>query len=952
MTKMIGRRVFTRLVAIGAMLALPVMGYAQEATLSGTITDSTGGVLPGVTVTALHDATGNTFVAVTDGRGAFRLPVRTGAIRVTVELTGFTTVTRGVELLLGQTAVVNLQMAPSTVQESVTVTGEAPLIDVSSSTMSGNIDPRQMQELPVNGRNWQDLSLLAPGSRANAGGESPVPRDTGAYQINMDGQQITNNVAGSAFGNPRYSRDAIAEFEFVANRFDATQGRSSGVQLNAISKSGTNTPTGSFSGYFRSDRFNAADPVAKRVLPYSDQQMSTTFGGPLRKDRIHFFLNYEYEREPQTFIYTTPYPRFNFDQTGTRREYKAGARLDFQFSPKMRLAVRGNKWKHALPYDARYTGGGDKTPSSAVNLDRGMDQLFASFTQVLGTRAVNEVKLGYAGFNWDEHSYVKWPNHPAGFGVGAPSIQLRGLTIGETHNQTPQKIGQELYSVRDDFTFSYNKGGRHDLKVGGEYLYDMTWMFVCNRCNGLLDAQGGPIPANIESLFPNLMDVSTWNIASLSSISRKYVVGVGGWKQYAPRKVYAGWAQDDWVIRRRLTLNLGLRYDLETGVFSERIEFLPFLKANRPSDTNNVGPRAGFAYSLNDRTVIRGGAGKYFAEISGQPSFWTIRYTQQIHPEILNDGRPDFAVNPFNGPVPTYAQALRTTCAVSPGPTCVRREIPSQLAAADMQIAYSYQGSIGMQRQLGSSTAVEADYVTTRARAELFTRPNINLSYNAATGVNYPFTDISRRPYPDFGLINQFRSEGWSNYHALQTAFTKRMSRGWQGSATYLLSVLRDAQSAPAPFKVAPDLGGEYSLSASDQRHRAVFNGIWQLPHALQLSGLYFFGSGERLSTQYGGDLRQTGATGGRLRPDSTVMPRNNLVGHPIHRVDLRIQRRFQLAKHAGVDGILEVFNLFNHANYGSYVTAESNSNYGKPSSNTNVAYQPRMLQLGFRATF
>ena len=223
MTKMISSRVFTLLVAIGVMLALPVIGYAQEATLSGTVTDSTGGVLPGVTVTALHEATGNTFLAVTDQRGAFRLPVRTGTMRVTVELTGFATVNRSVELLLGQTAVVNLQMAPSTVQESVTVTGEAPLIDVSSSTVSGNIDPRQMQELPVNGRNWQDLSLLAPGSRANAGGESPVPRDTGAYQINMDGQQITNNVAGSAFGNPRYSRDAIAEFEFVANRFDATQ---------------------------------------------------------------------------------------------------------------------------------------------------------------------------------------------------------------------------------------------------------------------------------------------------------------------------------------------------------------------------------------------------------------------------------------------------------------------------------------------------------------------------------------------------------------------------------------------------------------------------------------------------------------------------------------------------------------------------------------------------------
>src|SRR5207244_8802833 len=186
MRKLFSSRVFAS-IAIAAILAVPALGYAQEATLSGTITDSTGGVLPGVTVTALHEATGNTFVAVTDQRGGFRLPVRTGAFRITIELSGFATATRNIELLLGQTAVVNLQLAPSAVQESVTVTGEAPLIDVSSSTVSGNIDPRQMQELPVNGRNWQDLSLLAPGSRANAGGESPVPRDTGAYQINMDG---------------------------------------------------------------------------------------------------------------------------------------------------------------------------------------------------------------------------------------------------------------------------------------------------------------------------------------------------------------------------------------------------------------------------------------------------------------------------------------------------------------------------------------------------------------------------------------------------------------------------------------------------------------------------------------------------------------------------------------------------------------------------------------------
>ena len=149
-----------------AILTLPTSAHAQqEAVVSGRITDSSGGVLPGVTVRAVHEATGNTFQAVTDGLGAYRLSVRVGGVRVIAELQGFTPATRVVELLLGQTAVVNLQMAPAGVAENVTVSGEAPLIQTTTSTLGGNIDPRQVAELPVAGRNWITLAMLAPGSR-------------------------------------------------------------------------------------------------------------------------------------------------------------------------------------------------------------------------------------------------------------------------------------------------------------------------------------------------------------------------------------------------------------------------------------------------------------------------------------------------------------------------------------------------------------------------------------------------------------------------------------------------------------------------------------------------------------------------------------------------------------------------------------------------------------------
>ena len=234
-----GCRILSRLMVIGTLVVLPAASaYAQgEAIVSGTVADTTGGVLPGVTVTATHEASGNTFTAVTDERGGYRLPVRVGLYRITAELPGFTTFTRsGVELLVGLQVVANLEMKPSTVQESVTVTGEAPLVDTTKSSVGGNINPRQMENLPLNGRNWMDLTMMAPGSRINAVTNDLPATGAGAnpgnFQINIDGQQVTQSLFYS-FGQAHFSRDAIAELS-VTGRFDASQGRSSGIQVNAV----------------------------------------------------------------------------------------------------------------------------------------------------------------------------------------------------------------------------------------------------------------------------------------------------------------------------------------------------------------------------------------------------------------------------------------------------------------------------------------------------------------------------------------------------------------------------------------------------------------------------------------------------------------------------------------------------------------------------------------------
>src|SRR3984893_693796 len=507
------------LLLVCALLALPVDGYAQEATISGTVTDATGAVLPGVTVTAVLEASGNNFGTVTDARGDFRIPVRIGVYRITTELQGFRTATRtGVELLVGQTVNVNLQMTPAGVAESVIVTAQAPLIETTTSSLGGTIDPRQVSELPSQGRNWMSLALLAPGNRTNAQGATPVQDriDVREFQLNVDGQQVTSNLGTG--NQSRYSNDSIAEFQFISNRFDATQGRSSGVQVNVITKSGTNNYNGSFLGSFRDSKFNAEDPVLGVVLPYSNQQLSGTYGGPIVQNKLHFFANYEYERQPLTSIWNTPFPAFNVQLQGIRNVKLGGVRLDQELSPKMRLM---GKVSHSSLLEPFGTTNLNNHPSATnTNLEHNTD-VIGQFTQVLSNRALNEFRVGYASYGIDQASLTSWSHHwqaANGITTDGPAISFRGFSFNRNTN-LPRYRNQDVYTFRDDFTFSYDAAGRHDLKVGGEYLHLLDETRNCRYCGGLITARGGPRPANIEALFPDAFNADTWNLAAISSIT-------------------------------------------------------------------------------------------------------------------------------------------------------------------------------------------------------------------------------------------------------------------------------------------------------------------------------------------------------------------------------------------------------------------------------------------------
>ena len=969
-------------VAMIVLLCVESAG-AQDITLTGMVSDSTKAVMPGVTVTAVHVDSGNTFTAVTDGAGVYRIgAMRPGGYRVVAELSGFSTITReGVEMLIGQRVVLDLQMQPSTVSESITVTGDAPLVDTTQSRVSGVIDGRQMEALPINGRNWLELTMLAPGSRVNAVGASAFGTVAGASQVNVDGQEINTGFYYATTPNPKFSREAIAEFEMVSARFEATQGRSRGIVVNVVTKSGTNTPSGSVYGYFRDDKFNAADKVAKRVLPYSNQQAGATYGGPIRRDKLHFFVSYEGEREPQTFITANPlFTNIPGSLATTYTQHLAAGRADWQMSPKMRLAMRANYYGTDRPLAAVSP---TVHPSRATQDEVRTYGAFATLTRVWG-QTVNEIKGGM--------NYGGSDSEPASADIigtqSAPQINLRGYTLGS------QSVGRVVqsetkYSIRDDWTTSR---GSHELKLGGEVLLPSRRARSNLTAQGVIDATLGPITPAIAALFPVWNDSSTWNLAPLSAITRSYLIEVprfpGGHIYCASpgnepgdctrnKPEYATWIQDNWRLTSKLTLNLGLRWDFALDAMVNDID-VPPIKSKTGQEWDKFGPRLGFAYAMTPKMVVRGGWGKYWA---GATSVYATESLKPLAAEgvtVFNDGRPNFAADPFNiaggGKVPTFEEAQRLA---------TNRTIPPVSGVAVGDSTYSNQTSIGIQREVASSLSLQADYVWMHSGNERNLR-NVNLTFDPVTGVNRPFSNPANRAFPQYGGLWVAVPDGYTNVHSLELGFTKRFSQRWQAMGTYTLSSAKDfintwglfpgcenvfttpgSTDCSVPVTVPADYRGDYGPAAAsttegsgqsaDQRHRAVLNAIWELPYGFQVSSLYFYGSGERFRTQYGADVRDGGVgtvSLGRYRPDGTIMPRNALLGEPIHRVDTRVQKRLPLRGSIRADLQLEVFNVFNHANYGSYVTVELSPLYGQPLQNSNVAYQPRVMQLGVKVAF
>jgi hypothetical protein len=958
-----------------ALLLPPNLAAQQNATVQGIVIDESRGVLPGATVTATGINTGHQSVAVTMGDGRYRFDnVPAGLYRLRIELSGFASVEiADLELLVGQNATVPpTAMKVATLQETVTVTQQVPIVDTTSSQVAGNIDRRQMAELPLQGRNWQELALMVKGITANNIANTPGVSDD-QYQLNLDGQQITQRVAGSSFGEPKLSREAIAEFQVVTNLYDITQGRSTGIQVQAISRSGTNDMHGSTYGYFRSDKFNAADPVKGVVLPYEDQQTGFTLGGPIVKDKIHFFGSFEYERNPLTAVLTpTALPNQTWQMPSNTLQNSLLARVDYQQSTTDSYSVRVQRWTSENPF---LISSGSTHPSMAESAKYYSTNIFGTWTHVVTSNLMMQVKLGIDRFSWynDPIPSNNVQFYSAPFGV--PVFQFPTLSLGGQQNY-PNYTWQNQYQGRLDV--NWHKG-KHEMKFGGELLKDRdTKVWDLNR-RGTYVFNKLPPAAVLQSAFPvdAWNNPTAWNISNLQPYLQEFDIFFN--KDFlvdVPRPYTAAWFGDNWRATNNLTINLGLRYDLDwAGLDPPRVTDIPipinngidngdFGYKTGTRDKLGFGPRGGFAYNVggSNDLVIRGGTGIYFNFPVSNVTYRQQFYNTSVTAVFLPTAKGFSMTNPTGGV--TSEQVLSGAVPTPPQQTTI--------IAPNYRDPFGWQSSIGFQKQLGPVMAFDLDLTDMEELHQVRSR-DVNLFYDPLTGYNKDPT-IFGRPNPAWGQDQWLTSDGKTQTRLLSGSFTRRFSHQFQASATYTRTLsMKDNTTGFGYFadnQFNPD--GDWSQSAAFQRHTFRANGIVNLPWQFALAGSFFYGSGSHYNassssapySKPGVNRLNLGAPitipaaildrweGPAVIATGAVWPRNALQGLPLQKVDVRVTKRLKIVNNVNVELLAEVFNVFNRRNYGSYNTTITSASFGQPLANSGNAYVPREGQLGVRIVF
>jgi hypothetical protein len=906
-----------RLAVIGIVLAVGTSAFAQigQGEIRGTVIDESGATLPGVTVTATHIDTGIVRTTVTSNTGVFLMPaLQVGRYKLQLELAGFNTiVNENLPLEIGQSAIMNFTMRVATLNETVTVAGQSPLVETQTSELSGRVSATQVENLPLNGRNWLDLAALVPGARGNPGtiraGFSGG--DMAKYQV--DGVDVSGQCCGGS--NQGYSQENIQEFEVLTNRYDAEYGRAAGVVINAVTKSGTNQLRATGFGFLRdSDLGDAKNFITNKVETFHEKQTGINGGGPILRDRLFFFASYEYQARDVTAIPRTGFSSMDVAaNNGITRHYTT-FRGDAQLGQNHRVFARTSTYN----WEQLNVGVGERTAiSGGYSRPSENRDLSVGDTWVISNRMVNEIRAGFSQIDNKLVSNSTLPRHTF------PSI-----IIGSPTN-SPQwwtEFNSQINSTLSYFIPSWH--GEHNLKTGFQWFrpdYD------------------GAFPSDVPwaAAYSFTRDPGNPDDPSTYPAPTRYDIVLGDPSYHINNAPYAVFFKDDWRLSSRLTLNLGLRYDVETGTVNTDLQN-PIEPGKKHGDYDNIAPRLGFAYDVrgDGKTVVRGGYGRNYDKVllnisSNERRSLLFQFASYT---VLN---PSYT-NPLNGL--TFEQIKS-------------QNLPRNITviANDYRTPTQDQVSFGVAHQFGSSYSVQMDYV----HSDGFNEPrNRSINFFEDPATHLPKDPrIFGRPYPEYINISRYETTAGSEYDGWQFGFQGRsVGPEWmrsQVSGSYTLSWTHsDHESNRFDGVTNPfNLADEWSYSASDQRHRLILNSVSRLPWNMNLAAIFFVGSPRIINTTTQNDPFGTGtgrwldATGRTIPRNSERTPKND------YKLDLRFAKTV-VVKRVQVQGLIEAFNVLNTKNLTGYNGVYGSATYLQPSSSTDVFYQPRQLQFGFRVSY
>jgi hypothetical protein len=880
----ISRQLWMVAILIGALVGLvpaPARAQVADGVIEVVAQDQSQAVLPGVTVTVTRPDTGLSQNGVTDASGTARfIALQPGIYNVKVELSGFATINQeGVTLRVGQTARLTMTMKVAQVAETVNVTAEAPLVDVYKTDSSTNITPEQIEALPVANRDFQSLAFLTPGVQRERGGYrfiggGPVTGAAGnASQstIMVDGVDLTDPTLGLA--RARFSQDAISEFRVIANRFDTEIGGSAGGALSIVTKSGTNDLHGSAFAFFRDKALRAKGELDLSKFDYSRQQYGGTIGGPIVKDKTHFFAsieqisenNYAPFRPGGAFASLAQDIKVPFDQT------LLYGGLDTRFSDDQSLRL---KFVYERFRQDNFRAGGVVDANGAMHLDRDNYNFTATHSWTVSNSSVNSLSFQVGRRKFDE------PNNSqtmAEYFSSGTTLQTGANIVGD------QDDTGDIVEVRDTFFMRLGSGAwTQDLKFGGAWQHAKdSWIYP---------------------VYPQGLMFYVYDTRALPLL---YVGATGSGESDKSTNLISGFIQDDFRPSPRVTLNLGLRYDLDTNGNNPDYTS-PLQPTARGRDTNNFQPRVGLSWDLkgDGRHVVRGGFGLFTgrfllvpAHIETQLNGYTGRIVQQRVNGVLY-GLPALALDPNN---PTTTGIPLTRSASRIGDTFVN--------------PWTRQVTGGYTVRLGK-TGLYADFegIYVKGSDDIIIR-DLNWSGNGAAGCNV--AAVNCRPNKSFTQINAYTNDGRSEYKAFVSSLNGTLKGGHVVTASFTVASKKNINDdfSPALTDYPNDpanIEAEWGRSRADERYRFTASAVLRLPARFTLAPIFEYGSGQPWNRRYGYDYNGDGANSDR-QPGVVKFSEN---GPNYASINLRATYALPLGAKAKADLIAEFFNLTNRVNY------------------------------------